>query len=180
MVKFCTASALLVVITSAARADSAPPLTYWIHEDTPGSVRICPSMGKTCPDRVLLRRDVATGAIVSMTACGTGIASDCYLDECVPAGRYQYGFQVPYACDDRWGSYYYAQEDVAGAPANCTRTLPAPEVAASVPWKTSEVICEGSYGADGMFGCSNAGGVVGLNLLAIGAGIALRRRRRAG
>ena len=180
MLRSFIASALLFLGVPAARANSAPPATYWLHEPTPGTVGICPS-AEVCPNRVLLRRDVATGAVVSMRACEAGGSTGCYVDECVPAGTYQYGFEVPYACDERWGAYYYAELQVAGAPATCTRTVPAPAAAASVPWKTSDVICKGSYGADGPFGCSSAGGVVGLNLVAIGVGLALRSRtRRAG
>ncbi|MFT3914520.1 MAG: hypothetical protein QM704_10505 [Anaeromyxobacteraceae bacterium] len=180
MKRFLIAACLLLPVALVARANSAPPLTYWIHEDAPGAVRICAS-GEDCSGRVLLRRDVATGAVVSMTSCGSGATAGCYLDECVPAGTYQYGLQVPYACDERWGAFYYAQEDVVGAPAGCTRTLPAPVAAASVPWGASDVICTSNYhGPETTVGCSSTGAVVGLNLLAIGAGLALRRRRRAG
>jgi len=164
-----------LVAAGAARANSPPPATYWIHEGQPGKVWICPSMGPACPERVLLRRDVGSGEIVSVTAC-VAVEPQCYLDECVPAGTYQYGFAVPYRCEET-GSYFYEQIEAQGAPPGCTRTGPAPAPAASVPWSSRQVICRSTYGhSDG--GCSTLGGVVGLNLLAVGLGLGLLRRGR--
>jgi hypothetical protein len=174
------AAIALLLAAGEARANSAPPSTYWIAETRPGMVQICPSVGRTCTDRVLLRRDVATGATVSMTTCGVD-APDCYVDECVPAGTYQYGFAVPYDCST-FGAYYYAQVAVDGAPAGCTRTQPEPAPVDSVPWPTGDPaqdrICASTYDGPGSgVGCSTGGAVVGLNALAILVGLALRRRR---
>lgn len=165
-----------VLLAARALADAPAPADYWIHQAS-GNVEICPSM-RSCPDDGLLRRDVDTGEIVLVTTCT--IDGACFLDECVPAGTYQYGLATPYACVVS-GAYWYRTATVEGAPPACTRTFPAPEPAGSVPWSEGEQICPPTYGNHSGMSCGCASGekVLGMQGLAVAAGLALAARRRA-
>jgi hypothetical protein len=167
----------MTLVAARALADSPAPADYWVHQ-ADGNVQICPSM-RACPDDGLLRRDVSSGEIVLVTTCGT-FDPTCFLDECVPAGTYQYGLVTPYGCVTS-GAYWYRTVSVAGAPPACTRTLPEPVPADSVPWSDGEQICTSSYRGPGgpACACGSGGGVLGMQGLAVAAGLALAARRRA-
>jgi hypothetical protein len=169
----------LVVALAAFRAaaDAPAPADYWITQ-ADGHVQACPSM-RACPDDGLLRRNADTGEIVLLTTCA--MDGRCFLDECVPAGTYQYGLATPYACYAS-GAYWYRTASVAGPPPGCVRTLPEPAPAESVPWTDGELICASSYHRPTVLqscGCGSGGVVLGMQGLAVALGLALAARGRA-
>jgi hypothetical protein len=167
---------LLATFAGAALADAAPPFDYWIDAHDDGSVTIYLSGDRACAEGPLLRRNAGTGEVVALTSCQ---GERTFLDECVPAGQYQYGLATPYGCS-QWGSYYYADASVDAPPAGCTPTVEAPVTAApgDVPWSSERLICESTYrGAGRGTGCGTGGAVLGTNLLALAIGLALWRRR---
>lgn len=174
--------ALLVAIPAAASADSGPPDSYSAFENPAGRVTIFLSgSDRACPDQGLLRRDTVTGEIVRITTCDGG----SFVDECVPAGHYQYGLQVPYACGF-FGSAFFTTIDVTGprcaeASCSCTRTVAAPEAGiAAVPWGSDPMVCRGAYFDDhSSSGCATGGAVLATNFVLLLAGGALWRWRRA-
>jgi hypothetical protein len=163
-------SAFTLCAAAAARADTPAPQTYAIDESPPGRVTILPvSHGqRTCPDEGLLRRDVATGAVARITTCD----GDAFVDDCVPAGTYEYGLAVPYACEPT-GGVYYRRVTVVGADGGDCIEIPD-EPADGVPWGVDPDVCAGGDAS----GCATAGtAVLGGNLLLLLAGLALRARR---
>jgi hypothetical protein len=164
-------SAVLLAST-AARADAPAPATYWIQTHDDGSATIFLSGDRRCADGPLLRKDVDTGEIVALTSC---LDEQRFVDQCVPAGHYQYGLATPYACFVS-GSAYFGEATVPAPPEGCTRTVEAPAAATAVPWGDDPVICKSSYTGPGQ-GCSTGGAVMGLNLAVLAAGLALWRRR---
>jgi hypothetical protein len=172
-------AAALALLPAAGRAGFPAPRDYSAEEGPPGTVVItlAPRAGRTCPDQGLLREDVATGEIVNITTCEEG-APAAFRDECVPAGTYRYGLAAPYACEEQGTAYYFHTAAIAGAPAGCVRTIAAPEPATEVPWPAGiAVLCEPT------FACGAGTAAQGGSLLALAAGLALRRwrvgRRRA-
>jgi hypothetical protein len=169
---------LLVAALGPTRAlgDAPEPLWYLLTEDA-GTVRVCLSAnsGRTCPDQGLLRRDTATGEIVRVDTCDAG---GCFLEQCVPAGTYQYGLAVPYTCQGARAAYAFGQLTVTGAAAGCTRTVAAPSSAAAVPWGASELACNNYHGPGSAGGCATSGAVLGLNGLVLAAGALIWRLRR--
>lgn len=169
------AAALAMIPAFEARANCAMPVGYDVEEGPAGRVRICLRnfAERQCPDAGLLRRSTTRGEIVELTSCdGEG----CFVDECVPAGTYEYGLAEPYACHSAaCSTSYYEQVTVAGPAGACERTGPAPAAAAEVPWTSGqELVC--TYGAG--TGCGSAGTVVlGTNLAVLLAGLALWRAR---
>jgi len=137
----------------------------------------------------LLRQDSVTGALVQLgTFCD---ASGRYLDECVPAGSYRYGYAVPFTCADKDGCGgdkvpYFTLATVT-ALGSCTRSAsdPAPTAwAGPAPWgdgATQYLSCGSG------FGCAAAGGGLATNVAALDLGavalalvwLRLRKRRRA-
>jgi hypothetical protein len=191
------AAVALSAHATAARADCAMPVGYAVREEPAGRVRICLEnfAGRTCPDQGLLRTRVdlrcepAGGApadparcaeIKKLTSCDE---AGCFVDECVPAGTYRYGLQEPYTCvHAACETSYYAEVTVTGAAAECVRTGPAPEDAATVPWSNDPLVCD--YGDSDRSGCSTGGSVLAFDLAALVAGLGLwrlraRRRPRA-
>lgn len=160
-----------------ARANCAAPVGYDIEETTPGLVRVCLQTfeERRCPDEGLLRRAVDGGAIVELTRCDE---DGCFLDECVPAGTYEYGLAVPYAChSSSCSTAYYGRVTVAGPPGACVPTGDAPSGATDVPWESGRPLVCG-YGGGHASGCNTgAAAVLGTNLAVLLAGLALRRRR---
>lgn len=165
-----------------ARANAPAPEYYGFDLTTEGNVVITVNdyAERACPDQGLLRRDVDTGEIVLITAC----QGDAFLDECPPAGRYQYGLAEPLVCHETAGTLYYGELTVPAPETRCERccmpTGPAPVAAEGVPWSADPYVCESSYvgqgGRDGQ-GCHTGGAVLGTNLLALAIGLALWRRR---
>ena len=136
----------------------------------------------------LLRQDVATGATVRLADFCKPLSDPLdpkpYLDECVPAGAYRYGFEVPYPCasngcaTERWQVF-----TVAAEPLGCTRSTgnSGPASVGPVGWAAgTELVCEAyaSHESGPPQGCSTSAGASG-NCLIL-ASVALLRRRRRG
>lgn len=166
---------LLVAITLAApsvRANCARPVSYDARV-AGNTVEIEPVNfeGRGCPDASgMLRKDVATGAIVRLfDQC----AEKSYVDECVPPGRYRYGFGAPYVCAPSACStdYFTEVEVTAPLPPTCVSRAKAEP---AVPWGASRSVC--TYGSR-LLGC--AGGVLFV-LVTIGVLtlVTIRRRRK--
>jgi len=160
-----------------ALADCALPVGYRIVPDSQGNVQIYLEnfAGRTCPDHGLLRRDLASGDVVMIAAC----AGDAFLDECVPAGSYQYGLAVPYSCAAAsCDTQYYQTVQLAGPSDSCTRSGPAPAPVdpATVPWSDQQDVCS-YHRLLGGCGVAPRGAVLGTNLVLGLAGLALWRRR---
>lgn len=174
-----------------AYANCAQPVGYFIQLEG-RNVTVCPENfdSRGCGDAEgLVREEIDEGAVVRVAdVCidrpgDTGDGARCYVDECVPAGRYRYGFANPYECQSSsCGTYYYEEIVVTGTEA-CTRTDPRePSAATGVPWGSDPEIC--GYGAD-PGDCATAplagggtGLVFGAQALALLAGLALWLRRR--
>lgn len=106
----------------------------------------------------------------------------CYVDECVPPGRYRYGFATPYVCGDGYvgSAFNFVDVTVEAWDSACTRaSSPAPQpYTAEVPWKNERLACSGTYN---QFGCTTTGAVLPMHLVALTVGLGLtflRRRRR--
>jgi hypothetical protein len=166
------AVAAVVLFSGEARADCAMPSEYEVTEGPAGTVRIQAqnTAGRKCPDDGLLRRDAATGAIVEITTC----AGDDFLDECVPAGTYQYGLARPYDCvPAACGTWYFAEQAIAGAALPCTRGIPDPAAATSVPWTSDHPMVCSHRGRDDGGGCGTAPlSVLGTNFALLLVGVA--------
>jgi hypothetical protein len=170
--------------TARARADCAMPLDYALTEAPAGRVQIClRGTLRTCSTEAsqgLLRLDETSGEVVRLSAC-TG---DCFLDECVPAGTYQYGLALPFACDgSACFTRYYEEIHVGGPAGECARAGPAPVVvdAGVVPWTIGQQdVCTYHRWPGGSgYGCGLAphGAVLGTNLAFALVGLLLWRRR---
>lgn len=119
-----------------------------------------------CPDSSgMLRENVSTGELVKLADYCSGVtkrgtasesaSSAAYVDECVPAGTYRYGFEKPYDCHPSSCSTDYFTEAVVESTlgASCTRSVEnrAPTAANKAPW-TSKSICGYSSGHDPAMG----------------------------
>ncbi len=169
-----------------ARADAPWPEGYAFDTSVPGTVKVYVHnyQSRRCPDAGLLRRATASGQVVKITACDPGGSAEApftFVDECVPAGEYQYGLADPLQCTATAGTDRYATVTVtSGAAEGCTPTLaPAPEPVTSSSadeWPTrGPIVCGGSYGKLPT-GCNTGGAVLGLDLAVLAAGLALWRR----
>jgi len=182
-----------LVGAAQARANSAASTTYYAQVDG-NTVLVLPDnvQERGCEDNVLLREDVASGDVVQLAAyceeCEVGAVlgyeETCFVDECVLAGTYRYGFSVPYDCEPASDSTdYYTVVTVVGTTENCTYgegNAPPQAVTEGAPWGNDPSICW--YAAPGL--CSAASGatrsVFSLQFFALAVGIALfvRKRRR--
>jgi hypothetical protein len=176
-------AAAATLLPTEARADCALPETFVVTQSA-GTVTVClqTSSGRTCPDQGLLRRRSDGSEVVKITSC----EGDCFLDECVPAGDYQYGLAQPYQCQTAaCDTAFYVTASIAGAAEGCIRTIPTPEAASGVPWTDGHPsICvygpkPPGWGMGSIFGCgvTPARSVLGTNLLFLLAGAALWRWR---
>ncbi len=157
--------AAAALLATEVRADCALPAGYHVTEDPAGRVGVClvNDPGRTCPDAGLLRRNVNSGDVVEITTCDGG----CFVDECVPAGTYQYGLAQPYACQPAsCYTAYYQEATVAGAAPGCTPTVAPPAAASTVPWGGQQNVCGYQPAGAGSSGCglAPAGTVLGTNL----------------
>jgi len=181
-----TLVAVLALFPALARPDSAAPRGYQISVDG-SSVIICADPygsptglpGRPCPDQGLLRRTVTTGDTLLVGTCNE---RQCFLDECVSPGTYQYGLAVPLDCSAASSATYYYDVQVVTAPLQaCTRTQPAPAQHFSVvPWGSCQYVCQyrGKTGCPSdSGGCSTVGGVLTLDSAAFLAGMLLWARR---
>jgi len=160
-----------------ALADCALPVGYNIKPDAQGDVQILLEnyAQRVCPDQGLLRLDTVSGDVVEITAC----VGDAFFDECVPAGTYQYGLAVPYACaGSACYTQYYETAELAGPSDGCTAGGPAPVPVdpAIVPWKDKQDVCA-YHPSSGGCGIDPRGAVLGTNLVLGLVGLALWRWR---
>lgn len=180
MRSWIVAAAVVVTVLAPAveaRANCAAPVAYGIEETAPGLVRVCLHNfdERRCPDQGLLRRAADGSSVVELTRCDE---DGCFLDECVPAGTYEYGLAAPYACHgSSCSTEYYGRVTVAGPAGACVRTGDAPVAATGVPWESGRpIVCGYAHGEEG--GCSTgAAAVLGTNLAVLLAGLAFWRRR---
>jgi hypothetical protein len=92
-------AAAAVLAPSAGRADCSRGADYQITVAT-NSVTVCTvSSARKCGSTVtLLRQNEADGSVVAVAnACSS---NGCYVDECVPAGTYRYGYATAYDCNE--------------------------------------------------------------------------------
>jgi hypothetical protein len=190
--------AVAAFLPAEVRANCARPVGYDVSV-VASTVTVQPSSGSPAGcggDVAMLRQDVASGATVALaTWCALSpdpYEGDAYVDECVPAGTYRYGFAEPFACCETCcGTYRYEKVTVTTAlDPGCQRgegnpgPTPVDPVAWGVPMGGGELIC--GYGhADftnlGSWGCSTAAGsgaVLLLDAAALALGVGLLRRRR--
>lgn len=178
---FAVPALLLLTTAPRAHANCAAPTGY--RATVSGrTVTVCLENFKDrkCPDQGLLRRSGGTGEAVVVTDCD---ASHCFVDECVPAGTWQYGLASPYECESAsCGTYYFDEVTVSDPGGTCTRSPGRSEPATfsgTVPWGGDQLICDYGGGRPG-FGCMGTNATVftanGLALL-LGGALRLRRRR---
>lgn len=211
--------AAALALTAPARANCAMPIGYNATV-TGNTVAVAPSRDATCPQPGgMLRQNPTSGEIVKLADfCGDASAEGIkpYVDECVPAGTYRYGFATPFNCDSSACNVDYFTEATVADPLDsaCARSAgnAAPSAATTVPWTDNATICQyeedpcwagcpdaGAGGSGGTNtgtntatdtsgegssgGCSvglpsGAAPVLGANVVALLAGLALMRRRR--
>lgn len=196
-------AASVVAAAAPARANCSRPVGY--DATVTGNTVLVEPVGfnpRACPDADgMLRQSVETGDIVELADyCQPGVEVAAYVDECVPPGKYRYGFAKPYTCvSSACSTSYYVVATVTDALASdCMRSAgnAAPASVASAPWGDSATICNyqehpcevpgGDPGCDTgekSSGCSVAltpgtGSVIGANLAALLAGLVWMRRRR--
>jgi hypothetical protein len=198
--------------TGEARANCTVAAAYDITA-VDNTVTICPTADdRRCPDpEGMLRANPSTGEVVRLgdqcRAGGQTIRTLCYVDECVPPGRYQYGLRQSYDCNYAGCTgpeYYHTVEVTNPLPSGCVPAVPPSPYSAPLPWTTRPTVdCPLYLGDGGLLGdgsvddtvtehdfrglsCS-AGGSTGLSLsgkvlaanaLALLAGVALLARRR--
>jgi hypothetical protein len=141
-----------------ASANCAMPVSYRARVNA-NTVTIEPlNFGERgCPDSAgMLRENVRTGELVKLADYCSGVtkpgtasesaSSAAYVDECVPAGTYRYGFAKPYDCHPSSCSTDYTVEAVIEPTVAilCTRSPDnsAPTAATTKPWIANETICE--------------------------------------
>ncbi len=131
-----------------ARADCGMPLSYILQVQA-GTVTLCSTaegvegiplldggafLHATCPTPGgVVRVDTTTGVTTRIPdVCGEGASADCYVDECVPAGTYQYGYGAPYPCANACNTAYFATVTV-GQSGTCTSDA-GPGTTTTAPW----------------------------------------------
>ena len=122
---------------SPARADCALGADYTVTVDA-NTVTVCPTStlrkcGASSID--LLRQRVADGTVAVIAG---SCSSNCYVDTCVPAGTYLYGYGTPYDCSESGcGDVAYFREATVTSvlPATCSPTGGTPTSTAP-PWGT--------------------------------------------
>jgi hypothetical protein len=124
------------------------------------TVTVClEGTARTCGGAVpMLRQDEATGTVVEL---GDACENNCYVDECVPPGKYRYGFATPFDCSEAGcgTGEMFAEAEISSAIAGCTPTSgnpgPTPTPTAA-PWGTGSDISTTNH-CDG-HGCTTAPG----------------------
>jgi hypothetical protein len=133
-------SPLVVLLAhSPARADCDSGAGYHASLDstTPTSVDIdLIDTARTCPDPSgMLRQDETTGAVVRLA--DTCSSPNIYVDECVPAGTYRYGYATPFDCSESAcsGVGLFDEITVTASPTGCTRSTgdPGPTAVTTMP-----------------------------------------------
>jgi len=177
----------LLALPPAALAQCIQAVGYDVAQDGTAVV-VTPTnyLNRGCGGAdALLRQDVATGATVRLADFCKPLSDPLdpkpYLDECVPAGTYRYGFEVPYPCasngcaTERWQAV-----TVAAEPLGCTRSAgnPGPASVGPVGWAVgTELVCAAHAPLESgpPQGCSTSAGASGSGLIL--AAVALLRRR---
>lgn len=87
----------IAFITSHAAADCATGADYNVTISA-NTVTVCPaSSARHCDSSIeFLRQSEADGTVSAVGYCSNG----CYVDECVPGGKYRYGYALPYDCSE--------------------------------------------------------------------------------
>lgn len=159
-------AALAFLAASPARANCARPVTYEATV-TGNTVQVEPVNfdSRACPDASgMLRQTVGAGDIVKLADfCADGDELSAYVDECVPAGTYRYGFSAPYTCSTAsCNTDYFVEATVTDTlDPSCVRSAgnAGPSAANAVPWQGEAVIC--SYNENGGGGTGGTGTVTG-------------------
>ncbi len=177
---------LVISWTAIASANSPAPQTYVVNAEN-NTVTICPMSFDTryCPDGgVMLRLDVDTREAVELAGfCDSG---ECFVDECVPAGTYRYGFAEPFECVEEANTDYFSEVTVEDDLGDCTLN---PENSGVTPfsgemaWSDWQTRCWGHYeSSEEDDGCRGVGmlsaRVLGLNLLVASLALLILWRRR--
>jgi hypothetical protein len=111
------AGALALLVPRLASADCAAPQTY-TQQVVADSVTICPSIpggsGLGCPaSGGMIRVDTSNGSATKIPdECGSDASANCYVDECVAPGTYQYGYGTPYSCGASCSTDYFVEVNV--------------------------------------------------------------------
>jgi hypothetical protein len=140
-----------VTVTADVLANCAMPVSY-LATVAGNQVTIRPTnfVRRGCPDSSgMLRENVATGELVKLDDFCTETSSEevlsSYVDECVPAGSYRYGFAVPYACVEAacFTDFFVDAKVESVLDSTCQRSSgnSGPSPAASKPWPTTPSIC---------------------------------------
>jgi len=186
-------AALLLSLAPGARADCALGADYDVTNSAPSSVTVCLvssdlAGGNTAA--VMLRQDIATGAVVQLANFCSGASSvqaGCFIDECVPEGTYRYGLADPFTCADKGCGnsvpYFIDAQVTTALTSSCARSAgdPGPTATtAAAPWgasATESLTCPGASG------CSTSGlntNIALLDLCAIAIALVwFRLRKRA-
>jgi hypothetical protein len=151
------------LLSLEASANCAMPTTYEVTVLS-NTVTICPMnyQDRGCPDPEGMLREGGGSVVKLADRCIDGSRPErCYVDDCVPAGEYKYGFATPYeCCESCCGTDYYVTATVANDPP--TRCVPGVEggnggespYTGEVPWGDSSSICDyqGGGGIGGVAG----------------------------
>jgi len=149
------ACTVFLLCAPALAVASQPSAGY--HARAKGnSVTICPQLlnDRACPQpEGMLRHNTETGEVVRLAEHCTrrrvsapGQVNDahrgaCYLDECVPPGRYRYGYARPLECVGGMTQYYTAVTVTRPLPEGCRRASAPPTPRTHVPWGASPYVC---------------------------------------
>ena len=167
-----------------ARADCASGADY-VAEVMAGTVKVLPDgTSRKCGGPIpMLRENVGTGEVALLPDhCAAG----WYVDECVPAGTYRYGFATAYDCSEGGcaGVQYYVTTTVPAMASPCTPSSGSMGVTAytgAVPWASSSLSLKECPSRGG---CALPGrralGTVGFDVALFGVSLVwILRRRRA-
>lgn len=182
---------VVVLVARAGHTDCASGADYRATV-TGNTVTVCPvQTTRTCSaTTILLRQDASNGTMVAVT--GACSSQGCYVDACVPAGNYRYGYATPFDCREAGcgAVALFVNASVTNAlAANCAppggSATTAPTTT-SAPWATGA----GDAGFSRLKSCPSGGCAMAsadrtavrlVDLLTIGLGILLvgRQARRA-
>jgi hypothetical protein len=154
------AAAVAILAPSAiANADCAAPQSYTKQVDA-NSVTICPTYPRAAGPGCtvaggMIRVDTSNGAATRLPdVCGSDASADCYVDECVAPGTYQYGYGIPYACGASCGVDYFIEVTVPHVDGGTCDSDAGAGTDAAAPWDGAVPVDNGlgqntncSYGA---------------------------------
>jgi hypothetical protein len=181
------AAIVVVLIPRAGHTDCASGADYRATV-TGNTVTVCPvQTTRTCSaTTTLFRQDASDGTTVAVT--GACSSQGCYVDACVPAGNYRYGYATPFDCSEAGCGAVALFVNVSvtnvlaadcAPPGGSATTAPA---ATSAPWGSGA----GDAGFSRLKSCPSGGCAMAsadrtavrlVDLLAIGLGILLVGRQ---